>query len=122
MRLKLDENLGRSALAAFERAGFDTSTVSLQGLQGATDDRLLGMCREERRVLVTCDLDFANPLVHDPRPTAGIAVLRLPRNPGPTDVLAAIAVLVDALSSHDVAGSLWIVREARVRVWTPTES
>ena len=67
MRFKLDENLGRSALDAFQNAGHDVSSVVLQHLVGAADQRVLAVCELEGRALVTLDLDFANPLHHDPR-------------------------------------------------------
>ena len=97
MRFKLDENLGRSAL----------------------DEQVFEVCRAEERILVTCDLDFANPLVYDPRTASGVAVLRLPKSPGPSDVQAAVACLLAALEQHDITGALWVVRSDRVRVWTP---
>lgn len=120
MRFKLDENLGRSALDAFRDAGHDVSSVVLQHLAGATDHRVLAVCEVEGRVLVTLDLDFANPLHHDPRGTPGVAVLRLPANAGPSDVGRAIATLLAAVVAHDIGGSLWIVRPDRVRVWQPS--
>ena len=120
MRFKLDENLGRSALDAFQNAGHDVSSVVLQHLVGAADQRVLAVCELEGRALVTLDLDFANPLHHDPRDTPGIAVLRLPPNHGPSDVGLAIATLLAAVTLHDISGSLWIVRADRIRVWQPT--
>ena len=39
-------------------------------------NQVLETCRDEQRVLVTLELDFANPLTFDPRATAGVAVLR----------------------------------------------
>ena len=119
MKFKLDENLGRSALAAFEAAGQDVSSIHLQSLDGAPDDQVFDVCRAEGRVLVTFDLDFANPLVHDPRTTSGVAVLRLPKSPGPSDVQSAVASLLTALAHHDITGALWVIRADRVRVWTP---
>ncbi len=119
MRFKLDENLGRSALAAFEAAGHDVSSIHLQALDGAPDEQVFTVCCEEGRVLVTCDLDFANPLVYDPRTGGGVAVLRLPRSPGPSDVRSLVEVLLGALEHHDIAGGLWVIRRDRVRVWEP---
>jgi predicted nuclease of predicted toxin-antitoxin system len=106
MRFKLDENLGRRAFDAFTAAGHDVSTVHLQHLDGAPDDEVFAVCGEESRALVTCDLDFANPLVYDRRTMAGIAVLRLPSTPAPTDVAAAIASLLHALELHPITGAL----------------
>ncbi len=71
-------------------------------------------------MLVTLDLDFANPLHHDPRGTPGVAVLRLSVNAGPSDVERAITTLLAAVAAHDIAGSLWVVRSNRVRVWQPS--
>lgn len=121
MKFKLDENLGRSAYTAFVDAGHDISTVHLQQLSGAPDYKVFVVCRAESRVLVTCDLDFANPLVYDPRTTSGIAVLRMPSTPAPADVQSVIVTLLRALDQHDIAGALWIVRPERVRVWTPPD-
>jgi predicted nuclease of predicted toxin-antitoxin system len=61
VRLKLDENLGRSIAAFFRAAGHDTSTVLEQRLGSADDQTVFAVCARERRVLITLDLDFANP-------------------------------------------------------------
>ena len=119
MRVKLDENLGQRALGAFRTAGHDVSSIPLQALDGAPDEQVFAVCRDEGRVLVTCDLDFANPLVYDPRSGAGVAVLRLPSSPGASDVQALVKVLLTALENHDITGGLWVVRHDRVRVWEP---
>ena len=62
MRLKLDENLGARCLSILAGAGHDVETVPSQGLCSASDEALHAVCRAEGRVLVTMDLDFANPL------------------------------------------------------------
>lgn len=119
MRVKLDENLGRSVRLAFEAAGHDTSTVRLQGLAGASDRRLFDTCVAEERVLVTLDVDFSNPLEFDPRAGAGVAVLRLSHSPSPSELSAAVAVLLAALARRSIAGSLWVVRGSGIRRWSP---
>ena len=77
MRVKLDENLGNRGAQAFRAAGHDVATAYEQGLTGATDDELYDVCVRESRLLVSLDLDFANPLRFDPAKSAGIAVLRV---------------------------------------------
>jgi hypothetical protein len=78
-------------------------------------------CGDEARALVTLDLDFASPFVSDPTAPAGVVVLRLPKNHGPSDVAAAMGAFLDAARDHDVGGKLWIVSRGRVRQFVPTE-
>jgi predicted nuclease of predicted toxin-antitoxin system len=119
VKFKLDENLGTSAVRAFEDAGHDTSSIHRQNLAGADDGHVFRICRHEQRILVTLDLDFANPLTFDPRSTAGIVVLRLSRSPAPSELTASITALLGALAARSIEGSLWIVRHGRIRVWQP---
>lgn len=119
MKFKLDENLGASAVRAFEDAGHNTSSVHRQNLAGADDSRVFQICRDEQRILVTLDLDFANPLTFDPRTNAGVAVLRLSRSPAPSEALAAITTLLSSLEHRSIDGHLWIVHGDRVRAWQP---
>ena len=119
MKCKLDENLGAATHRRLADAGHDVSTVVLQRMAGAPDSAVFERCATEGRVLVTCDLDFANPFVFDPRPTAGVVVLRLPKAHGPTDVLDAVDRLIAALQEHTVQGTLWIVSATSTRRFVP---
>lgn len=119
MKLKLDENLGRRGFEAFARAGHDVSSVHLQQMDGATDREVFEVCRTEGRVVVTLDLDFSNPLVFDPRPTAGVAVIRLSRHPTPSELAVATERLIEAFREIPIDGLLWVVHHDRIRVWSP---
>ena len=122
MKFKLDQNLGESVRRQLAAVGHDVSTVVDQHMAGATDSVVYRTCADESRVLVTFDLDFANPFVFDPRPTAGIVVLRLPRMHGPSDVAAVVDQLVIVASDRDVEGALWIVSARGVRRFVPPET
>ena len=122
MRFKLDENIGNSFAAVLEAAGHEVSTVVRQHMAGADDRRVYEVCVSEQRALVTFDLDFANPFVFDPRPTAGIVVLRLPHMHGPSDVAAVVDQLVGVAADRDVDGALWIISVRGVRRFVPPES
>ena len=119
MKFKLDENLGQSVRRRLTAAGHDVSTIVDQQMAGATDAVVYRTCADEGRVLVTVDLDFANPFVFDPRLTAGIIVLRLPKMHGPSDVAAVLDQLVIVASDRDVEGALWIVSVRGVRRFVP---
>jgi len=115
VRLKLDENLGLRAQIALRGSGHDVSTVLDQRLSGTSDQSLIEVCTDERRVLVTLDLDFANPLRFKPDATAGIVVLRLPAHPTPDDLDTAVQTLTRGLTVASVERKLWVVQRGTIR-------
>ena len=115
MRMKLDENLGQQPLELFLEAGHDAVTVKAQQLSGVDDLKLIAVCQEERRCLVSLDMGFGNPLVFPPEEYSGIAVLRLPARLSHVDILDGCRTLVSALERADITGKLWIVQRGRIR-------
>lgn len=115
MRLKLDENLPARLPAAVAEAGHDVATVAGEDLLGCEDERLYDVCREEGRVLVTLDLDFANPLRFPPETGAGIIVLR-PRRPLLSILPSMLLNALTIIEAGPSRGRLWIVEPARIRV------
>lgn len=119
MKVKLDENLGRRGVETFVAAGHDVDTVIDEGLASATDDEVRTAATDAQRVLVTLDLDFANPFRHPPGPTAGIAVLRLHEPLSPPVIETALSVLLAELARQDITGRLWIAELDRIRIYEP---
>lgn len=121
MKLKLDENLDVRLAALFAEAGHQVATVRGQGLGGAEDDRVFGVCRAEGRVLVTLDLDFANPIRYPPGLTEGVVVLR-PLRPVLPLIERLLRELLPALNSQALQGTLWIAEPGRVRIYDPNQA
>jgi Domain of unknown function (DUF5615) len=119
MVVKLDENLGERGRQLLIAAGHQVATVGEQGLAGGEDPEIIEVCRSEGRCLVTLDLDFSNPFRFPPDQFSGIAVLRLPRRPAPSDFDGTLRTLVAALASDSIIGKLWIVERHRVRKYSP---
>ena len=116
MRLKLDENVHTDVAAALRTDGHDVLTVHDEQLAGHPDADVARAVREEQRVLVTFDLDFADPRRYPPDQFAGLVVLRLGAPTARNQIVSLIRFLAE---TTDIAGRLWIVEHARARDWTP---
>jgi len=116
MKLKLDENLGGTALRYLENAGCDVSTVRLQNLCGSADRNLIYVCTAEGRCLVTLDLDFSNPIQFPPEKYGGIIVLRLPKQPSGEDIINCLKTLIAAVPlGTALEGTLRVISKGKVR-------
>jgi hypothetical protein len=117
LKLKLDENLGMSCAKLLREAGHDVATIFEENLCGAEDETLVSLCKSEKRVLITLDLDFGNPLRFKPSLYEGIAVIRLPSRPALSDLTKAIRTLISGFKKEKVQGGLWIVHHGRIRIF-----
>lgn len=97
MKFKLDENLGSFAAAILAADGHDVATVPGERLSGSSDRKLLRICVDEGRCLVTLDHEFGNPLIFPPRDYCGIVLLRVRGRANLNEIRAAIRTLVGAL-------------------------
>lgn len=78
MRLKLDENIPASVVPRLRQLGYDVDTVLDEHLGGAADTEVWAKAQEERRMLVTQDLDFSDTRKFEPGTHSGILLVRLP--------------------------------------------
>lgn len=60
VRFKLDENIPGDAASSLRAAGHEVQSVVDEHLEGTPDAQLLDACRNESRLLITLDLDFAD--------------------------------------------------------------
>jgi predicted nuclease of predicted toxin-antitoxin system len=115
LRFKVDENLPAEVAEVLADAGHNAVTVPDQRLGGQSDPTVAAICRQEGRILVTLDLDFADIRAFPPADYPGIIVLRL-RLLDKWHVLGAVRRLVPLLGQEPLAGKLWIVDETNVRI------
>ena len=114
-RFKTDENLPLAAVELLRSTGFDAMSVFDESLVGARDEDIARVCQEERRALITLDLDFADIRTYPPHEYNGIIVLRIP-NQGKSDIVDVLRRVIRFLESHTCRKQLWIVDKDRVRI------
>lgn len=114
MKFKLDENLPAEAAEVLQASGFEAHAVWDESLSGAADEAIAIRARDEGRILVTLDLDFADIRTYPPGEHTGIIVLR-PKNQDKVNVVAHVRRLMMALAHRDPVGELWIVPQDRIR-------
>jgi len=66
MKFKLDENVDVRLIPLVAEGGFEVDTVLGENLSGKRDENIYEVCKAEKKVLITLDLDFANPLRFPP--------------------------------------------------------
>jgi predicted nuclease of predicted toxin-antitoxin system len=115
VRFKIDENLPPDVADVLQQAGHEAFTVYDQGLRSHSDPQVIAACQVEGLALLSLDLDFSNILIFPPENFAGLIVLRLHR-PGRAAVSRLVRRLLPHLDTQPVAGKLWIVDEARIRI------
>ena len=115
MRLKLDENLALNAVEVFRSRGHEADNVHDEELDGSDDQIIFHVCQQEERILITLDLDFANPYEFSAESCGGIVVLR-PSIPSRKRIAVLLPRVVQALEADPIAGRLWIVDESRIRI------
>ena len=76
MKFKIDENLPIEIADILIHAGHDALTVFDEALIGEMDSTIALVCRQEKRVLLTLGLDFADIRTYPPHHYAGIIVVR----------------------------------------------
>jgi predicted nuclease of predicted toxin-antitoxin system len=115
MKFRLDENLHADTADLLRQHGHDCLTVHEQGFRGSSDGEIAQVCQNEKRVLVTLDLDFSDVRTYPPGQFEGIIVLRLP-DQSRRSVLKVMQRTLLLLDSEPLIGHLWIVGAHHVRI------
>lgn len=85
-------------------------------MQGCNDKKLYDVCADEKRCLVTLDLDFSDITRFPPSQTEAIAIIRVPKNPSLPLLEQLIKQLLKALSTRPIVNNLWIIEAGRIRI------
>jgi predicted nuclease of predicted toxin-antitoxin system len=115
MRFKIDENLPVEVAERLCEAQHDAMTVHEQRMGGHADRSIAAIVQDEKRALITLDLDFADIRIYPPADYFGLIVLRLRAQDKPK-VMALIERVVPQLACEPLEKMLWIVDETAIRI------
>lgn len=115
MRFKIDENMPVDAAKLIQQYNYDVHTVFDENMSGAGDKDVFKACIDEKRILITLDLDFSDIWTYPPKETSGIIVIRTKKQDMHT-LIAILTRLFEVLTTDDVLQKLWIVEEDRIRI------
>ncbi|MEK7560775.1 MAG: DUF5615 family PIN-like protein [Patescibacteria group bacterium] len=116
MKFVIDEDLPRSISAMLHDLGHEPLDIRDYGLRGMPDERIFEFAQEQKAVLMTADLGFANILSFPPGTHCGIIVLRFPNEIPTSEMVAIAARFLKKIPSDSFSGNLVIITPARARL------
>lgn len=115
MKIKVDEDLPRSAKELLRERGYEADDVRDEALGGQGDERVWAAAQAEERLVVTGDKEFADIRLHPPGSHKGVLLLR-----PDVESRAAFAELLrgvlDATSLEELEGQVAVVTPRGLRV------
>jgi predicted nuclease of predicted toxin-antitoxin system len=118
VKIKLDENLPESLVAALAKLNHDADTVLQEGLAGHDDSDVWAAVQAEGRFLITQDLDFSDVRKFQPGTHHGLLLVRLPD----AGRLSLHRRILEVFSSEDVeswARCFVVLSEHKLRIVRP---
>jgi predicted nuclease of predicted toxin-antitoxin system len=115
MKFKIDENIPVDAAQLLSEAGHNVHTVYEEALNGEADEIVAKKVRREKRILLTCDLDFADIRRYPPEEYSGIVVFRLKKQ-DKKSILSALHGVLPIFEIEEIRGRLWIVEDEKIRI------
>ena len=115
MKFKIDENLPIEIVQILNEAEYDAMSILDQNLGGKADIHVASRCQNEKRILVTLDMDFADIRTYPPNQYSGLIVLRLKRQDKPY-ILKIFSQLLQFFPKKPIDHHLWIVEENKIRI------
>ncbi len=119
MKIKLDENVVREAVAVLRELGHDVTTVPEQEMSGWSDDDIWPVIQDESRLLVTLDKGFGDIRHYAPGSHRGVLLLR-PDKHRPAAVAAFIIDVLQTITLEDIEGCIAVATPRGIRIRRPT--
>ena len=107
MKFLTDENIYKKVVEFLRKLGHEVEDTKELGFFGITDEKLLELAINEKRILITQDVDFAD-IRFLPRKNPGIIVIRIKPNTG-EKIIKALEYLLRRIAPSELKNSLVIL-------------
>ncbi len=118
MKLKLDENLSRHLKPTLTSLGHDVLTAADENLLSRPDTEIARAAKNENRMLLTLDIEFADLRKYPPGSHPGVILFR-PLSLSPMSVNAFIEDFIRRTDLEKLAGCVAVVDPLHVRIRSP---
>ncbi len=115
MKFLLDMGLGRSTAVFLRARGYDAVHLREQGLQRLSDERIIEKARQEKRIILTHDLDFGRLMALSRKNLPSVITFRLD-NMKPIYVNHYLAQTLTRFAAELETGALISVNEQAIRL------
>ena len=115
MKIKLDENLPNGLVSILEALGHEVDTVPDEGIAGEPDSIVWRAAQDERRFLITQDLDFSDIRRFAPGTHEGVLILRL-RAPGGEALTRRVRALFESEPIESWRGGFVVATDRKLRL------
>lgn len=95
-----------------KESGLKADTVYDEGINGKPDSKVFSVCLNEKRVLITLDLDFSDIRLYPPNTHFGIIIFRL-TSQSKQKIIFKLQQIIPIIKTELLEGCIWIVDEKK---------
>ncbi|MBE9141804.1 DUF5615 family PIN-like protein [Planktothrix mougeotii] len=115
MKFLADMGVSPLTVQVLRQQGYDAVHLSEQGLERLPDSKILEKARQENRIILTFDLDFADLLAASSQQLPSTIIFRL-KDTKPTVVSGRLLIILNECQEELKTGAIVTINDTRYRL------